>query len=135
MVEAKFVIHALEQQHESIRKLIAQTLDAPDNDHREMAFFELRKLLAVHETVEEMFVHPLARQERKVGAGVVDGRQAEESEIKQHLQRIEGIDMGSAEFVARITELRSVVQDHTEHEEKEEFRGLRGYFFDAEELR
>ena len=50
----------LRQRHSEIKSLFQQTLEA-EGDARGELFDCLRAMLAAHETVEEMFVHPLAR--------------------------------------------------------------------------
>jgi hemerythrin superfamily protein len=118
------VVEFLKEQHKSIKTLFAETLNAPDNTKREKAFNELRKLLAVHETAEEMVVHPRARQENNAGTAVVEARLAEENKAKKHLEKIEHMEIGSTEFMAAVKELQAAVIDHAEHEEQEEFSKL-----------
>ena len=45
---------------------------------REKAFIDLRRLLAVHETVEEEIIHPRAKRKIANGAAVVKQRLSEE---------------------------------------------------------
>jgi hypothetical protein len=61
------VVTYLTTQHEAIKALFIETLDAKDTDTQQEAFTRLRTLLAVHETAEEMMVHPRVR--RKVDGG------------------------------------------------------------------
>src|SRR5205823_3632475 len=56
------VVEFLLEQHNRIRQLFAETADAATPEDREKKFFELRRLLAVHETAEEEIVHPRARR-------------------------------------------------------------------------
>ena len=55
------VLDFLTGQHEQIKSLFSKTLDNAGPD-REQAFMELRRLLAVHEAVEEEIVHPRAKR-------------------------------------------------------------------------
>jgi hemerythrin superfamily protein len=75
------VVAFLTEQHR-IKELFTETINAPDNDRQEKAFFELRSLLTMHETAEEMVVHPRARSEIEGGDEVVDAR-LEEGELGQ----------------------------------------------------
>jgi hemerythrin superfamily protein len=77
------VVAFLKEQHHRIKELFTETINAPDTDQREQAFFELRSLLAVHETTEEMVVHPRARTEIEGGAAIVDARLEEENQTKK----------------------------------------------------
>ena len=58
------VVAFLRDQHNLIKDLFEEVLHASEPKARETAFVELRQLLAVHETAEEMVVHPRARNER-----------------------------------------------------------------------
>ena len=128
------VVKFLEDQHTSIKTLFAETLSAKSEQKRENAFNELRKMLAVHETAEEMIVHPRARREKGIGDKVVDARLAEEHEAKEHLSKIEHMDIGSQEFLAAISNLQAAVVEHAAHEENEEFKKL-SRDLDARELK
>ena len=118
------VVTFLKEQHNEIKRLFSETLDASDNKAREKLFFELRRLMAVHETAEEMVVHPMARRTIAFGEGIVSARLHEENEAKKHLADIEKMAIGSPQFVEALEELRSAVLEHAEHEENEEFDKL-----------
>jgi hemerythrin superfamily protein len=57
------VIAFLKAQHNLIEDMFDEVLHASDPEAREKPFVKLRQLLAVHETAEEMVVHPRARRE------------------------------------------------------------------------
>jgi hypothetical protein len=118
------VVAFLQGQHNEIKRLFAETLNAGDTQSREKSFFELRRLLAVHETAEEMVVHPLARRKIAFGEGIADARLSEEKEAKQLLVKIEKMDVDSAEFVNALSELQTAVVAHAGREEREEFSKL-----------
>src|SRR5436305_429659 len=84
----------LKQQHDRIKQLFLDTLDASDATTREEAFTRLRTLLAVHETAEEMIVHPRVRRKITGGEAIVDARLAEEHDANEALQQIEKLDPG-----------------------------------------
>jgi len=120
------VVAFLKEQHDRIKELFSETINAPDKDKRERALFELRSLLAVDETAEEMIVHPKARREIDSGAAIVDARLHEENQAKQQLQKIESLNIDSNEFRNALIELQRGVVNHAEHEESEEFDKLAG---------
>jgi Hemerythrin HHE cation binding domain len=126
------VVDFLTTQHEQIKALFAKTL-AASGEAREEAFIDLRRLLAVHETVEEEIVHPRAKRKLANGDGVVGQRLKEEHEAKTVLHQLESLDVDSAEFTRLLTELRDAVLDHAAHEEKDEFARL-GQELSAHEL-
>lgn len=126
------VVDFLVGQHEQITSLFAKTL-AASGDAREKAFIDLRRLLAVHETVEEEIVHPRAKRKIANGEAVVGERLEEEHEAKTILQQLEKLDVESEEFTRLLTELRDAVVTHAQHEESDEFTRL-GEQLSSEEL-
>src|ERR1700761_4142461 len=72
------VVAFLKAQHALIEDMFDQVLLASDPQAREKPFVQLRQLLAVHETAEEMVVHPRVRREFATGDKVVDARLEEE---------------------------------------------------------
>ncbi|HYB38212.1 MAG TPA: hemerythrin domain-containing protein [Mycobacterium sp.] len=117
------VVDFLVGQHQQIKSLFAQTLSS-SGKQRENAFLELRRLLAVHETVEEEIVHPRAKRKLSNGQKVVGARLEEEHEAKTVLAELEKLDVDAKEFTRQLTELRDAVLDHAEHEEQDEFAKL-----------
>lgn len=118
------VVKFLKDQHNLIKDMFDEVLSASDPKAREKAFIELRQLLAVHETAEEMVVHPRARREVSNGDEIVDARLKEEHEAKEMLSKLEGMDVASKEFIDELTKFRDAVIDHAEHEENDEFTKL-----------
>ncbi|AYF74796.1 hypothetical protein D7D52_14015 [Nocardia yunnanensis] len=84
-------LELLLRQHELIKALFAETLDATDPDERAAKFRTLRRLLAVHETAEEELIHPRARLEIADGVTVVAARLEEERQAKEQLAELESV--------------------------------------------
>jgi hemerythrin superfamily protein len=118
------VVKFLKGQHDLIKDMFEEVFSASDAKAREKAFVELRQLLAVHETAEEMVVHPRARNEIADGDDIVDARLHEEHEAKQQLSKLEGMDIDSKGFLDELTKFRDAVVEHAEAEEEEEFNKL-----------
>jgi len=118
------VVKFLKAQHNLIKDMFDEVLSASEPKAREKAFTELRALLAVHETAEEMVVHPRARA-LDDGDAIVDARLKEEHEAKEQLSKLEKMDIGSDEFLDELTKFRDDVVEHAEREENEEFSILR----------
>jgi hemerythrin superfamily protein len=118
------VVKFLKGQHDLIKDMFEEVFSASDGKAREKAFVELRQLLAVHETAEEMVVHPRARNEIADGDEIVDARLHEEHQAKEQLSKLEGMDIDSKDFLNELTKFRDAVVDHAEHEENEEFNKL-----------
>jgi len=128
------VIDFLKAQHNLIEDMFDQVLHASDPHAREKPFVQLRQLLAVHETAEEMVVHPRVRREVDAIDSIVDARLEEEHDAKELLSSIEKIDITSQQFIDELTKLRDAVMDHALHEESFEFPRLQREL-DAEELK
>jgi hemerythrin superfamily protein len=118
------VIAFLKAQHNLIEDMFDQVLHASDPHAREKPFVALRQLLAVHETAEEMVVHPRARREVEDFDSIVNARLEEEHDAKQLLSEIEKLDITSDQFLEELTKLRDAVLDHAQHEETYEFPKL-----------
>jgi hemerythrin superfamily protein len=115
------VVRVLLEQHARIRDLFAE-VKSETGDHKKQAFDELRALLAVHETAEELVLRPATKRvgdDR--GDRVADARNQEESEANKVLKDLESLDVESAEFDAKLAEFEKAVDSHAEAEESEEF--------------
>ncbi len=121
------VVAFLKAQHNLIEDMFDEVLFASDPAAREEPFTALRQLLAVHETAEEMVVHPRVRRDADAGDAVVDARLEEEHEAKQLLSKIEELDITSDEFIDELAKLREAVLDHAENEENNEFPYLENF--------
>jgi iron-sulfur cluster repair protein YtfE (RIC family) len=119
------VVDYLLAQHEAIKALFVETLDAADADAQREAFARLRTLLAVHETAEEMVVHPRVRRKVDGGAALVKESLAEEHDAKVALRDLEHLEPGTAEFSKALIHLQAAVVSHADHEEADEFPALR----------
>ncbi|BBX39547.1 hemerythrin [Mycobacterium tuberculosis variant microti OV254] len=128
------VVAFLKAQHNLIEDMFDEVLYASDPEAREAPFTALRQLLAVHETAEEMVVHPRMRRESDAGDAVVDALLQDEHSAKELLSRIEKLDVTSQEFVDQLTKLRQAVLDHAEQEEQDEFPYLEREL-DSDDLR
>lgn len=128
------VIAFLVGQHHLINDMFDYVLSAPDDKARESAFGDLRQLLAVHETAEEMVVHPRARREIDGGDAIVDARLHEEHDAKVQLAKLEAMDISSREFLDALALFRESVIAHADREENQEFNQLQREL-DADDLR
>jgi hypothetical protein len=128
------VVAFLIGQHNLIKDMFEDVLHASGAEARTKAFVDLRQLLAVHETAEEMVVHPRARREVDNGEEIVDSLLNEEHVAKEKLSQLEDMDIESKEFIDALTEFRDAVIAHAEHEEIEEFNHLQRDL-DADDLK
>jgi hypothetical protein len=112
------VVRILLEQHAQIRDLFARILAAPAAD-RKKPFDDLRALLAVHETAEELVLRPQADDD--AWKGVAQERNEEEREANQVLADLEHLDPASEAFQDKLQEFEKAVDQHAEAEESEEF--------------
>ena len=129
------VVRLLTDQHNLIKDMFDDVIHASGPKARDKAFTDLRQLLAVHETGEEMVVHPRARNEITDGDAVIDARLQEEHAAKEQLSKLESMDIDSQEFLDELVALRDAVIDHAEHEEREEFDKLQREWGDEDRKR
>ncbi|GGS47114.1 MULTISPECIES: hemerythrin domain-containing protein [Actinokineospora] len=123
-VKTADVVELLIGQHMRIRDLFTQ-VESTAGKEREDAFRELVCLLAVHETAEELVVHPEARRVLEGGDDVVEDRLLEERQAKELLKRLDSLGPDHADFLPALAELRAAVLEHASYEEQYEFRYLR----------
>ncbi|MCN9243510.1 hemerythrin domain-containing protein [Streptomyces sp. RY43-2] len=116
------VVDILQQQHAEIRKRF-DTVNAAQGAPKKKAFDELRALLAVHETAEEMIVRPVAAT--TAGKDEAQARNAEEKEANKVLAGLEKMEIDSDEFRREFAEFEASVLEHAAHEENEEFPAIR----------
>ncbi|MFE2755328.1 hemerythrin domain-containing protein [Actinosynnema sp. NPDC059335] len=127
------VVELLIGQHMEIRDLFGE-VQTSTGGQRADAFARLVRLLAVHETAEEIVVHPAARRSVDGGAAIVEDRLAEEQHAKEQLAHLESIGTEDARFLDGLARLRDAVLRHAHHEEAYEFRYLRQHH-DLDQLR
>ncbi|MET7902277.1 hemerythrin domain-containing protein [Streptomyces sp. NPDC005355] len=112
------VVAILLEQHARVRDLFSDVKSA-EGEHKQQAFDELRALLAVHETAEEMILRPVAKE--TAGEQEANARNKEEKEANKVLAELEKMDVSTAEFDKKLAEFERSVIDHAEREEREEF--------------
>jgi hemerythrin superfamily protein len=125
------VVDLLLEQHNQVKSLFGQLINATGDQKREL-FQELVRLLAVHESAEEQVVHPVAR--KQAGDEVVEARLREENEAKRALAELHDLGVDHPDFDVKLATLANAVLDHATHEEREEFPYLRQNV-SAEQLR
>jgi hemerythrin superfamily protein len=127
MEKEREAVPLLLDQHRQMADLFRRTLDATGPDRRR-EFTRLRRLIAAHETAEEVLVHPRMRWITTSGDVQARARLEEETEIKSRFRELERMDVDSDEFATGLAEVRAATLAHNDAEEIEEFPAL------AEEL-
>jgi hemerythrin superfamily protein len=127
------VVDLLLEQHDEIKSLFSE-LQQIQGPVKQKLFEDLVRLLAVHETAEEIVVHPTARRELEAGEQVVKKRLEEEDKAKKELTRLYEMGVDHPDFDQRLKAFAAEVIEHATKEEAEEFLRLRGTV-DAHTLR
>lgn len=115
------VVRKLLEQHAQIRELF-QEVRACVGDERQLVFEELRGLLAVHETAEELIVRPVVRG--LLGDAEPAERDSEEAQAAKDLDALSKMDVNDSEFLVKLGALENAVSKHAEAEEKHEFDAI-----------
>lgn len=118
------IIELLQSDHQEARRLMAEMEDTAPAQ-RENLFRHIVSELARHEAAEESIVHPTLRDEVPQGEHVAQAVLEEENQAEQLMADMEDMDATSTEFLASFRELRSSVEQHADHEEREEWPLLR----------
>ena len=118
------VIDLLLQQHMEIKQLFVDVFNAIGEEKRDR-FYDLVRLLAVHESAEEQVVHPTARRNIEGGEAIVGARLEEENAAKQELSELYELGVDHPEFDSRLRAFAEDVVRHATAEEAEEFVALR----------
>ena len=115
--QIRTVTDRIRSQHETIRGLFVEV--AAGGSSRQTAWPALVRLLAVHETAEEIVVYPAVAATGSRGLRAVRARKAEERRAKITLADLEGVDPTSGSFGPRVDAFRITVEAHAAAEEDE----------------
>jgi len=117
------VVTFLEQQHVHIRHLLG-LVTSTTGAARARTFLSLRRLLAIHETAEELIVHPAARRSLADGEALVAALLTQENAAKKMLAKLEELYVDSSDFLTLFTIFGESIEQHARNEEREEFQQL-----------
>ncbi len=122
------ILAVLEDQHQRITVLLGM-VKAAEGERRQEVFDDLRRLLAVHETAEELVLRPVTK---KIDQDVAEARMAEEKQANADLAELEDLAVDSADFEEKFSSFTASVVEHAQNEENQEFPRVLGAK-DAEE--
>jgi hemerythrin superfamily protein len=110
----------LRSQHQQVKETFAQ-LEQAAGEQRAELFDCLRQTLAVHETAEEIVIHPAGKLLGPEIAKVVEARLAEEAQAKRDLADLEKLGPDGDGFGVKLLAFRRAVEAHASAEESELF--------------
>lgn len=119
------VVDLLTTDHHEVLDLLQQikvTVDA--EERRDLADTVISELVR-HSVAEEMYVYPAMRKHLPDGDEAVDHDTKEHRELEKTMKKLEGADAGGTEFTELLAELETILRDHVDDEENEQFPELR----------
>ncbi|MEU4245390.1 hemerythrin domain-containing protein [Actinoplanes sp. NPDC026619] len=119
------VVDILTNDHRDVTALIAEIWTVTDpmirRDLTDTAISELVR----HAVAEEMYVYPAMRKHLPDGDKAVEHDVEEHKELEQTMKQLEAADVSSAEFDTALGKLETILADHVQDEETEQFPELR----------
>jgi hypothetical protein len=119
------VVDVLTSDHRDVTALIAEIWSVRDpmvrRDLTDTAISELVR----HAVAEEMYVYPAMRKYLPDGDKSVEHDVEEHKELEETMKRLEDVDVSSTEFDEALRKLETILADHVQDEESEQFPELR----------
>jgi hemerythrin superfamily protein len=123
--QTRDVVDVLTSDHRDVTALIGEIWTVRDpmmrRDLTDTAISELVR----HAVAEEMYVYPAMRKHLPDGDKSVEHDVEEHKQLERAMKQLEALDVSSAEFDERLRELETVLADHVQDEETEQFPELR----------
>lgn len=119
------VVDVLTADHRDVTALIGEIWTVKDpmirRDLTDTAISELVR----HAVAEEMYVYPAMKKYLDDGEKAVEHDIAEHKELEEAMKTLEDLDVSSAEFDTNLRHLESVLADHVQDEESDQFPEMR----------
>ena len=119
------VVDVLTTDHNEVVALLQQIKVTTDAEERRDLADTVISELVRHSVAEEMYVYPAIRKHLPNGEEAVDHDIQEHKEIEKTLKKLEGVSADDAEFTQLLTHLGTILRDHVQDEEVEQFPNLR----------
>ena len=119
------VVDVLTTDHHEVLDLLQQIkVTTNAEERRDLADTVISELVR-HSVAEEMYVYPAMRKHLPDGEEAVEHDISEHKEIEKTLKKLEGASADDAEFTQLLGQLETILSDHIQDEEAEQFPGLR----------
>jgi hemerythrin superfamily protein len=119
------VIAVLTTDHREFTDLIEQIRTTTDPETRRDLADMLITDLVRHAVAEEMYIYPAMKEHLPDGEAAVEHDTEEHKDIERTLKQLESIDPSDAKFMDAIGHLSTVLDDHIQDEEEDQFPQLR----------
>ncbi len=119
------VVDVLTTDHHEVLDLLQQIkVTTNAEERRDLADTVISELVR-HSVAEEMYVYPAMRKHLPDGEEAVEHDISEHKEIEKTLKKLERASAEDAEFTQLLGQLETILRDHIQDEEGEQFPGLR----------
>ena len=119
------VVDVLTADHRDVTALIGEIWTIRDPMmRRDLADTAISELVR-HAVAEEMYVYPAMRKHLPDGDKAVEHDTEEHKELEQAMKELEGVDVAGPEFDRILRRLETMLADHIQDEESEQFPELR----------
>ena len=119
------VIDILTSDHRDATALIGEIWTVRDPMIRRDLTDTMISELVRHAVAEEMYVYPAMRKHLPDGDKAVEHDVEEHKELETAMKQLEDVDVSSAEFDTALRKLETLLADHVQDEETEQFPELR----------
>src|SRR3954451_24430164 len=119
------VVDILTADHRDVTALIGEIWTIRDPMmRRDLADTAISELVR-HAVAEEMYVYPAMRKHLPDGEKAVEHDTEEHKELEQAMKDLEGLEVSSPDFDSTLRRLETMLADHIQDEESEQFPELR----------
>jgi hemerythrin superfamily protein len=119
------VVDILTADHREAKDLIAQIWATQGAEQRRDLADTLISELVRHSVAEEMYVYPAMRKHLPDGDKAVEHDVEEHKELESTMKQMESVEADSERFTELVRQLETILRDHIEDEEADQFPQLR----------
>jgi hemerythrin superfamily protein len=115
------ILNEIKKDHRKIETLFSIIESTDDTQELYQCFNQLYEEISIHTEAEEKIFYPAIRDSSSDCEYLVDTSYTEHDKAKQLLEEIESFSPTSAEFKAKVRELKQAIQHHIQEEETKVF--------------
>jgi hemerythrin superfamily protein len=119
------VVDLLTADHREVAELISGIRSTDDAARRRDLADTMIAELVRHSVAEEMWVYPAMRDHVPDGSAAVEHDTNEHKELERTMKELEGADAADPRFMALVGQLETILDDHIDDEENQQFPKLR----------